>query len=109
MEHFTISHVSSKSIQLNFDSEEEAQEARELLEKLNDEKDQPRFIDEKTKAWIYSKDADTCFGLLKVQKLLTSDDLESQIEGARYILKAIDHIKWIERFFYPIIVLGKEE
>lgn len=48
--------------------------------------------------------------LLTAPKLLESGDIDKQIQGMEIILNAIDHIEWVDRFFYDVVNLdGKGE
>lgn len=65
-------------------------------------------IDEDVRKSLLIKSRNTCRELLAAPKLLESGDLDRQMQGMDIILRAIDHIEWLDRFFYEIVDLDKE-
>ena len=67
-----------------------------------------QHIDEDTRKSLLSKSDRICYELLTAPKLLESGDLDRQMQGMDIILRAIDHIEWLDRFFYEVIDLDEE-
>lgn len=67
-----------------------------------------QHIDEDTRKSLLTKSHRICRELLTAPKLLESGDLDRQMQGMDIILRAIDHIEWLDRFFYEIIDLNGE-
>lgn len=65
-------------------------------------------IDEDIRKLVLRRSNRTCRELLTAPKLLESGDLDRQMQGMDIILRAIDHIEWLDRFFYKIIDLDEE-
>lgn len=65
-------------------------------------------IDEDTRKLVLRRSNRICQELLTAPKLLESGDLDRQIQGMDIVLRAIDHIEWLDRFFYEIINLDEE-
>ena len=68
-----------------------------------------QYIDEDDRNSLLFKSHNICRELLTAPKLLESGDLDRQIQGMDIILRAIDHIEWINRFFYEIVDLDDKE
>lgn len=62
-------------------------------------------IDEDVRKSLLIKSNKICRELLTAPKLLESGDLDRQMQGMDIILRAIDHIEWLDRFFYEIVDL----
>lgn len=67
-----------------------------------------QYIDEDTRKSLLNKSRGICRELLVAPKLLESSDLDRQIQGMDIILRAIDHIEWLDRFFYETVDLDEE-
>lgn len=67
-----------------------------------------QYIDEDTRKSLLTKSHNTCRELLIAPKLLESGDLDRQIQGMDIILRAIDHIEWLDRFFYETVDLDEQ-
>ncbi len=67
-----------------------------------------QYIDEDTRKSLLVKSNKICRELLIAPKLLESGDLDRQMQGMDIILRSIDHIEWLDRFFYETIDLDEE-
>ena len=65
-------------------------------------------IDEDVRKSLLIKSNRICRELLTAPKLLESGDLDRQVQGMDIILRAIDHIEWLDRFFYEIVDLDEQ-
>ena len=65
-------------------------------------------IDEDVRKSLLTKSHNICYELLAAPKLLESGDLDRQVQGMDIILRAIDHIEWLDRFFYEIVDLDEQ-
>lgn len=66
-----------------------------------------QYIDEDTRKSLLIKSRNTCRELLMAPKLIESGDLDRQMQGMDIILRAIDHIEWLDRFFYEKVDLDE--
>jgi hypothetical protein len=66
------------------------------------------YIDEGARKSLLTKSNRICRELITAPKLLESGDLDRQMQGMDIILRAIDHIEWLDRFFYEVIDLDEE-
>lgn len=67
-----------------------------------------QHIDEDTRKSLLVKSNRICRELLMAPKLLESGDLDRQIQGMDIVLRAIDHIEWLDRFFYEVVDLDEQ-
>lgn len=67
-----------------------------------------QYIDEDVRKSLLTKSHSICHELLTAPKLLESGDLDRQIQGMDIILRAIDHIEWLDRFFYETVDLDEQ-
>lgn len=67
-----------------------------------------QHIDEDTRKSLLTKSNRICRELITAPKLLESGDLDRQAQGMDIILRAIDHIEWLDRFFYEIVDLDEQ-
>lgn len=67
-----------------------------------------QHIDEDTRKSLLVKSNRICRELLMAPKLLESGDLDRQIQGMDIVLRAIDHIEWLDRFFYETVDLDEK-
>lgn len=61
------------------------------------------YIDEGARKSLLTKSNRICRELITAPKLLESGDLDRQMQGMDIILRAIDHIEWLDRFFYETV------
>ena len=108
MNDFKITSVAGKSVKLEFSTAEEANEFYRRMELLKT-KGYPMWVDDDVKQGIYDKNRAINNRLLHVPKLAESNIIDDKIEATRTIIDAIDHIEWLERFFYPIVMADGEE
>lgn len=66
------------------------------------------YIDEGTRKSLLTKSNRICRELITAPKLLESGDLDRQMQGMDIILRAIDHIEWLDRFFYEVVDLDEQ-
>lgn len=67
-----------------------------------------QHIDEDVRKSLLTKSNRICRELLTAPKLLESGDLDRQVQGMDIILRAIDHIEWLDRFFYETVNLDEQ-
>lgn len=67
-----------------------------------------QHIDEDVRKSLLVKSNMICRELLTAPKLLESGDLDRQMQGMDIILRAIDHIEWLDRFFYETVNLDEQ-
>lgn len=67
-----------------------------------------QYIDEDVRKSLLTKSNRICRELLTAPKLLESGDLDRQVQGTDIILRAIDHIEWLDRFFYKMVNLDEQ-
>lgn len=67
-----------------------------------------QYIDEDTRKSLLTRSHNICRELLTAPKLLESGDLDRQVQGMDIILRAIDHIEWLDRFFYETVNLDEQ-
>lgn len=108
MNNFEITSVAGKGVKLEFSTVEEANEFCNRMELLKT-KGYPMWVEDDVKAVVYDKNKAISNRLLHVPKLAESNIIDDKIEATRIILDAIDHIEWLERFFYPIVLMDGEE
>lgn len=68
-----------------------------------------QYIDEDARKSLLIKSNKICLELLTAPKLIESGDLDRQMQGMDIILRAIDHIEWLDRFFYETVDLDAIE
>lgn len=107
MNNFEITSVAGKSVKLDFSTVEEANEFCDKME-LFKTKGYPMWVESDVKVVVYEKSMNIINRLLHTPKLIESNNINDKIEGSNTILDAIEHIEWLNRFFYPIILVGKE-
>lgn len=108
MNNFEIVSVAGKGVKLEFDTTEDAAEFVDRMRLLR-QRGYPMWVEDDVKQGIYDKNTDINYRLLHVPKLVESNIINDKIEATKTIVDAIDHIKWLERFFYPIIMVDGEE
>lgn len=67
-----------------------------------------QYIDEDARKSLLTKSNRICRELLMAPKLLESGDLDRQMQGMDIVLRAIDHIEWLDRFFYETVDLDEK-
>lgn len=67
-----------------------------------------QYIEEDVRKSLLTKSHSICHELITAPKLLESGDLDRQIQGMDIILRAIDHIEWLDRFFYETVDLDEK-
>lgn len=108
MNNFEIVSVAGKGVKLEFDTAEDAAEFASRMRLLG-QKGYPMWVDDDVKQLVYDKNKSIRKKLLHVPKLAESDNIDDSIKAVEFVLETIDHIDWLERFFYPIVILDEEE
>lgn len=108
MNNFKIVSVAGKGVKLEFDTAEDADKFVDRMRLLS-QKGYPMWTDDETKQLVYDKNKSIIKKLLHIPKLAESDNIDDNIKSVEFVVEAIDHIEWLERFFYPIIKITMEE
>ena len=108
MNNFEIVSVAGKGVKLEFDTAEDASKFVDRMRLLS-QRGYPMWVEDDVKRGVYIKSLDINNRLLHVPKLVESDIINDKIEATKTIVEAIDHIEWLERFFYPIVMVDGEE
>jgi hypothetical protein len=107
MNNFEIVSVAGKGVKLEFDTAEDADKFVERMMLLG-QKGYPMWVDDEVKQLVYDKNKSIVKKLLRIPKLAESGNIDDNIKSVEFALEAIDHIEWLERFFYPIVTLNGE-
>ena len=67
-----------------------------------------QYIDKDTRELLLTRSSIICRELQTAPKLLESGDLDRQIQGMDIVLRAIDHIEWLDGFFYEMVDLDEQ-